>query len=497
MNRFILLFISVILFFAFSKPLKPDAEIHVDASKIIHTMRGGMGASWHTLSWEIPLENSKYKFPAREVGPRGSAFGGNPPVTEVDAWKQIVNHAAWLGLDFVRVEIDQRMYEPDRRQFDWENEEMQALYRILDWCEQNHADVFLQQMWSHVAWNSYPGVHPLISAPRNLDDFADGIASLIEHLTKAKGYSCIKYFCMTNEPPGGPWGYWWEYGDAKGSINDAWKRLKEEFDARKITIPISGPDWTSMPPFQEEKLGFASYLGSFDIHSYDGVTASGEANLKRWANWAHAQNKPFFMSEFGNMKLGFGGGNPGPKSFDASLSNASDFVRGIRAGVDGFNRWSFTNRGDLDGQWQLIQTFDRNTKKYLSEVKPEPEAYYGFGILTRFMSKYSSSVECVVSKKDSTLMSVALISPKGELSIFILNLKNESQTVTLAIAAFPEKQLNIYQVSKELVLKPGFELNPIGKFVAGSPKQLTLPGRSITTVSSYSLKNSDQGIINQ
>jgi len=496
MNRFILFIAVVILVFACSKPAKPDAEIRIDATKISYTMRGGMGASWHALSREIPLENSKYKFPVREVGPRGSTFGGNPLATEVGAWNQIENHAAWLGLDFIRVEISQRMYEPDRRKFDWENEEMQALYRILDWCEQNQADVFLQQMWGHVEWNSYPGVHPLISAPKNLDDFADGIATLIEHL-HAKGYNCIKYFCMTNEPPGGPWGYWWEYGDAKGSINNAWKRLKEEFDARKISIPISGPDWTSMPPFKEEKLVFAPYLGSFDIHSYDGVTASGETNLKRWAEWAHSQNKPFFMSEFGNMKLGFGDENPGPKSFEASLSNASDFIRGIRAGVDGFNRWSFTNRGNLDGQWQLIQTFDRKTKQYLSEIKPEPEAYYGFGILTRFMSKYSSSVSCSVNQSDSTLMSVALLSPKGDLSIFILNLKNEAQSVKLDLALFPEKPLNIYQVSKELVLKPGFELNSIGQFDLQSPKLLELPARSITTVSSYSLKNNEKGMIYQ
>jgi hypothetical protein len=90
---------------------------------------------------------------------------------------------------------------------------------------------------------------------------------------------------MTNEPPGGTWGYWREYGDNTGSINDAWKRLKEEFETREISIPISGPDWTDMPPFEEDKLSFAKSLGSIDIHSYHGVTEEGEANLKQWADW--------------------------------------------------------------------------------------------------------------------------------------------------------------------------------------------------------------------
>ncbi len=472
-----------------------DTAIKVDASAIIHTMKGGMGASWHAMQKEIQLQNEKYKYPVREVCPRGSAYGGNPLVSDTSAWNQIYDHAAWLGLNFVRVEISQRMYEPEQKLFDWENEEMLALYNILDYCQNNGVDVFLQQMWGDVEWNAYPGVHPLLSAPRNLGDFADGIATLIEFLTNSKGYSCIKYFCMTNEPPGGPWGYWWDYGDETGSINDAWKRLKEEFDTRGITIPVSGPDWTSMPPFEEDKLTFAPYLGSFDIHSYDGVTGEGEANLKKWADWAHAQNKPFFMTEFGNMKLGWGTDNPAPKSFEAALSDANDVMRAFRAGVDGVNRWSFTNRGDLDGQWQLIQTFDRETKTYLNKIKPENEAYYGFGIISRFLSKYSSVVSCTTNQPDSILMAVALLSPTGELSVVILNNDEKEHIVKLSISKLPEKILHLYQVTKELVIKPGFELNEIQSFSSSDSREVVIPPRSLSTISSYSLINSDKGII--
>ena len=495
MKTQVIVFLILTLLTSCTMNKKQSFEIKVDASQIIHTMKGGMGASWHALHYDIPLENEKYKYPVREIAPRGSAWGGNPPANDTAAWKQIKNHAAWLGLNFIRVEIDQRMYEPERNQFDWENDEMQALYHILDWSEKNGADVFLQQMWGHVEWNAYPGVHPLLSAPKNLDDFASGIATLIEYLTKTKGYTCIKYFCMTNEPPGGPWGYWWDFGDATGTINDAWKRLREEFDARGITVPISGPDWTSMPPFEEEKLVFAPYLGSIDIHSYDGATAEGEATLKQWTDWAHAQNKPFFITEYGNMKLGWGNDNPAQKSFEAALSNANDVIRAFRAGADGVNRWSFTNRGDLDGQWQLIHTFDRETKTYLSKIKPENEAYFGFGIISRFLSKYSSTVSCAVNQPDSVLMSLALVSPAGEISVFLLNKSNEEQLVGLKIDNLPGKTLNVYQVTKVIVVKPDFQLNPVQSFGSGKMGKLVLPPQSITTVSSYSLTKNDSGII--
>jgi hypothetical protein len=80
---------------------------------------------------------------------------------------------------------------------------------------------------------------------------------------------------------------------------------------------------------------------------------------------AHSQNKPFFLTEYGNMDLGWGTDDPAPKSFEAALSNANDVIRTLRAGADGVNRWSFTNRGDLDGQWQMIQTFNRDNLTYL------------------------------------------------------------------------------------------------------------------------------------
>ena len=68
-------------------------EIRVNADRTVHTMASGIGASWHALSREIHLENERYAHPAREENPRGSAWGGNPPVSDTEAWRQIEGHA--------------------------------------------------------------------------------------------------------------------------------------------------------------------------------------------------------------------------------------------------------------------------------------------------------------------------------------------------------------------------------------------------------------------
>jgi hypothetical protein len=48
---------------------KQSVQINVDASQIMHTMKGGMGASWHALHHDIPLKNETEKLvlPARSI----------------------------------------------------------------------------------------------------------------------------------------------------------------------------------------------------------------------------------------------------------------------------------------------------------------------------------------------------------------------------------------------------------------------------------------------
>jgi hypothetical protein len=474
---------------------KSSYEIKIDGKDIAHTMKGGIGASWHSLVFDLPLENHKYTWPADTVSPRGSAWGGNPPLSDIRAWNQVYEHARWLGLDFLRVELDQRMYEPQRNRFDWDNEEMKVLFRILDWCQENDADVFLQQMWGHVEWNSFPGVNPLISAPRSLDDFATGIATLLDYLTRVKNYTCIKYFCITNEPPGGTWGSWWRDGKSSPPVTPAWKAVREKLDSMNISLPLSGPDWTDLPPFDASKIDFDQYIGAYDIHSYQGIDQPREQRLADWVNWAAARNKPFFLTEIGNMKLGWRGTNPGPKTFAASMSNVSDVIKALNLGVDAINRWSFVNRGDLDGQWQLIRTYDFENKKYLSEIKPEKEAYYGYAMVTRFLKKYASIINVKDEKLPDGLQLAALRNTDGSFNIIILNKNPGSGSINMVFEKDSfKKPLYKYQVNKESIANENFRLEPSETIRKNSFTVSLLP-QSITVLSNYNLRHEDFGKI--
>ena len=389
------------------------------------------------------------------------------------------------------------MYEPERGVFDWTNEVMLALYKILDWCESNHADVFLQQMWGHVEWNAFPGVHPLLSAPRSLDDFAAGITELLVQLMRKKNYTCIKYFSITNEPPGGTWGYWWSYGQGSGTITPALRKVREYLDVAGIEIPLSAPDWTSLPSLDPRQIDFDEFIGAYDIHSYAGIDANGETIIQDWVQWAHSRDKPFFLSEFGNMNFGWGGDHPGPKSFEAVLSNASDIISCLNLGADGMNRWSFVNRGDLDGQWQLIQTWDREGKKYLDKIEPEHPAYFGFGIISRFIGKYAAVVQSSVKPLLPQIRTTAVLNKTGKLSVFFLNNSEHSEQVSLEIKGRDTKdKLYLYQMTQKLALAPGFCLEPIESEQDKAGRRLVaLPGKSISVLTNYYLTSKDPGVI--
>lgn len=483
-----------------------QVRLQVDTTKIEHEMKGGIGASWQAIARTGGYQNSDYDYPLHDRTPWGSGYGGNPPVKEERLWRQLAKHASWLGLDWVRVELAQRMYEPERGKFDWDNDEMQALYRILEWAEKNGADVFLQQMWGEVAWNSFPEVHPLLSAPRSLPDFADGLATLADYLINKKGFKCIKWLCITNEPPGGTWGYWWGNGSHPCvPLGEAFKAVREALNQKGMSLPVSGPDWTDLPPFDSTRLGFDPFLGAYDIHSYQGVNAKGQETLAAWANWAHSHNKPFFLSEMGNMQLGWGGKDPGPRTFAAVLSNAETIIRGLRAGVDGFNRWSFTNRGDLDGQWQLLRTWDMDNKVYFSEVTPEPVAYYGYGMVTRFLPKHSirlhDEIDALATTEAAGLLTVSLKTPAGNITTYLLNLGNKAVEVATKYRnlANPLK-IQVYQATEEALSLPGYQMEPARTLLLTRQESeitVNLPPRSLTVLTSYALHHTDDGLIQE
>jgi hypothetical protein len=488
--------------------LPVQVKVNIAAARPVRTMSGGLGASFHVIATELPSKH------AGGDSWSGSGWGGNPGADDDRHWQELFKHAEWLGLDWCRVELEQRTYEPGRRVFDWDNPEMRVLYRILDWAEHHGVDVFLQQMWGDVAWNSYPGnaedpVKRLRSAPYSIPDWAQGLGELVDHLVRVKGYKCVRWVSVSNEPGHDDFSWWQDSNMKSAPFTPGLKAVREEFDRRKLTMPISGPDWTDLPDLKPAEVDFDPYIGAYDLHSYNAVLDSmdGSYNLTQaeqrmadWAQWAHARNKPFFLSEFGTMAFGWGNEDVGPASYQSGLKNASLVVRGINAGVDGFNRWSFTNRGDLDGQWQLVRTWDIDRNKLLDSFTPQPNAYYQFAMLSRFLPKYAgvlaTRVEANFGERERRLVATALRTRKGNLTVIVVNESHRAADAVIELEGLlAPLRLHRYSLTKESEDKSKVDLRPERELEVNKSLSDRIPPMSIVVYSTYRLNPEDPGLI--
>ena len=375
----------------------PEVEITVDASRVRHTMRGGFGASWHAIEQPLPVVGN--------LSHGGSAWGANPPASDNRAWREIYRHADWLGLDFVRVEIEQRMFEPERGRFTWDTPEMRILYRILDWCQSRGADVFLQNMWGNVEWNAFPEfrgdpIQRLHSGPYSMDDFANGLAALVKHLTQDRRYTCIKWLCINNEP-GYDWSWWQRPPNEPMPLRPGLAAVRAALDREGLRLPLSGPDWTDLPELEPGKIDFDEFIGAYDLHSYYCATSIGAARAgdtrcespnsawRRGGSGAPNEESRCFSLRWAPWSMAGARTTQAPAPGRASIQNAELVVRALNLGVDGFNRWSFLNRGDLDGVWQMVDTWDAKQGALLKTFRPRPNPYFTYGLISRLAAKHS------------------------------------------------------------------------------------------------------------
>jgi hypothetical protein len=370
-------------------------------NRVTHQMRSGVGASWHSII-----------HPTASHG--GSAFGGTPPVgpQHEKLWRSLERHAEWLGLKFIRAEMDWRQWQPEPGRFTWDSPEMQILDRILSWAQGHGSDVMLQTMWPNVGWLAFPEYRAdpaltQVSAPADLDAFAAGWVTLLRELVEKRGQTCIRWINLVNEPNY----YWWLLPPDTGGrrnvprqreyLGEALQKVRAAIRAAGLPVKVMGPDFTDLPVIERladepwwphvDDVDFHSYCSCFDWEDpatlpVTGAYRLGERlgqTLVRYRTETAAAGRGLFLTEFGSQAYGCTGDDPAPGSFKASLKDTELLVRALNLGIDGANHWSFTNRGDQDGQWQLVDTWDRQWKQWVDEAGPHADSYHVIGLATR------------------------------------------------------------------------------------------------------------------
>ncbi|MEI6193982.1 MAG: hypothetical protein WCS42_06595 [Verrucomicrobiota bacterium] len=251
--------------------------------------------------------------------------------------------------------------------YQWENNRMKKLYRLLAYCQQHNVVVIIGE------WDDPSSTGDRVDKaadklqPYKIDctdrRWSRLIGDFLEHLIKDKGYTCLKYYNLINEP-NGSWSACADFRKWNTAISNLHAELKQR-DLIKF-IQLTGPD-----SCQEEDSYWldlavrysADHLGLYDVHEYAKVAdvESGWLEVfyhtKRkfidrydWQGW----KKPLVISEAGIERTGPGD----PQGGRDSQMRVYDPIYGIlmsdyaiqcsRAGVAGILAW------DLDDAMHIM-----------------------------------------------------------------------------------------------------------------------------------------------
>lgn len=292
------------------------------------------------------------------------------------AWQKMFERLDYMRVPIVRLMTRSYTYcdgldAADNPIYNWDNNRMKKMYRLLDYCQAHGVKVILGE-WDHpsslqdrpdIETDKLQQYHMDENDPRWHRIIADEVA----YLRNTKHYTCIVYFNLLNEPN----------SNSSGRIPfDKWKSaitaLNAEFAKRGLAkdITIVGPDVCFLP-----RDGFwidltvqqcPKEISAYDFHYYAPAAEIESDYLEKYC-WmkkdyidrfdSKGRSKPFFMGEAG-MTGGpvepQGGNDSQPHIYEHNYGvwMADYNVQCARAGMAGTIAW------DLDDAMHINKNKD-------------------------------------------------------------------------------------------------------------------------------------------
>ncbi|MDX9975939.1 MAG: hypothetical protein RBU21_23375, partial [FCB group bacterium] len=241
----------------------------------------------------------------------------------------------WMNPDHIRMFVWIKDYCPsgDWAHFTFDSPNMESRCRTLDTYQKLGAEVNI----TGVEWGlDLPYADPAKAAA--------GIGRLFEYLIRERGYTCIKYWTLTNEPNG----RWTVPGQSFDTFKEVHRKVKEEFVERGLDVKIVGSDDTSGFDWFRSCVKDDDYYATADLfasHRYtqypDRILAPFFFKERLELLAEKAPRKPFIIEEFGFQDQRSGTvENPIMMTYPYAVWTAAFCIEGLNLGVAGFTIWS-------------------------------------------------------------------------------------------------------------------------------------------------------------
>lgn len=272
-------------------------------------------------------------------------------VTDED-FNLIVERIKWMNLPIVRIMMQTKWCYSESLRYDWNNENMKSLYRHLDVCQKNGIEVILCDWGVEVEWLAVDGVS-------KTDDpkYVDVIGTYLDYLVNKKGFSCIKYFNLVNEPN-------FEVGNFerwKNGLDQLFQVFKDKELDSKVKIAAPGTSDNKEWFFNTvDEIRYA--LEVYDVHLYawKESTANGgvHVTLKELLDYAKSldqyyQRKLFFVSEAGMRDGQAANISKQIDDFYYGLFMADFAIQAVHAGAQAVLAWMLDDNSHPEFKWGM------------------------------------------------------------------------------------------------------------------------------------------------
>lgn len=190
---------------------------------------------------------------------------------------------------------------------EFDNEEVRSLCRLLDWCQSRNVPVMIGEWGTPDNFVSGKGI-------LRADDprWAQMICAFLKYLIDEKGYDCIRWYNMVNEP-NGDWattdGDWEQWRDGYLILHD--EMVRNGLDSR---VYLAGPD--VVPNYNNKKSpvrgtewvrrtadSLFSITGLYDVHAYPDQFSIRSGRFYKYYSDLYSMTisapKPFVFGEIG------------------------------------------------------------------------------------------------------------------------------------------------------------------------------------------------------
>lgn len=360
-------------------------------------------------------------------------------VTEAD-WDLIVARLKKMGVRRFRMGLESLDYEPtndndDPAETNWngfdftnrgaDDGPMYSLYRQLDVCEALGASVTLFfWQFSSSSWLGQANGRNWGGAPRDIEEAAENLAALLQHLKRQKGYTCIKELSPIGEPN-------LFYYNAAGEIHfadyasyvEAVHRRLLAAGLRNDTSLVGSADSDSLEWFGNAVKRLDPIVDRYDSHMYlyDANTPNVGRAIRVFVQSRVAMTrKPVFLGEFGTghttsyLQVD-------RDTYDRGLFVAVHAISTLKAGGSGGYHWTlhdvyYQRNAWAEHNFGMMATGLWAYKDKGWAVRPD---YHSYALVTRYAEPGSRVYDVAAASRQ--IDAVALLTPRGRWTYLLAN----------------------------------------------------------------------------